>query len=84
MGSSFSEQPDYFRLELIHNNDTDVIKNVDDIVYAIKSSLQKNKNEAGIFRKANCQHTGKGQRNSSFNQTKPVSRGSFKQRKTGT
>ncbi len=41
MGSSFSEQPDYFRLELIHNNDTDVIKNVDDILFAIKSSRRK-------------------------------------------
>ncbi len=41
MGSSFSEKPDYFRLELIYNNDTDTIKNIDDILLAIKSCRRK-------------------------------------------
>ena len=41
MGSSFSEEPDYFRLELICNNDSDAINNIDDILLAIKACLRK-------------------------------------------
>ena len=51
MGSSFSEQQDFFRLELIHNSDIDVIKDVDDILYAIKACRRKIKSRLEFLEK---------------------------------
>ena len=54
MGSSFSEKPDYFRLELVYNNDTDTIKNVDDILFAIKSCRRKIRMRLEFLEKQNA------------------------------
>lgn len=53
MGSSFSEKPDYFKIELVHNNNTDVIKDINDVLYALKAYRRKIKYRLEFLEKQN-------------------------------
>ncbi len=41
MSSTFFEQQNYSRIELVCNNESETIKNADDILYAIKACRRK-------------------------------------------
>ncbi len=41
MGSYFSEQPEFFKFELINTEESQIIRDIDDILFAIKSCKRK-------------------------------------------
>lgn len=51
MGSSFSEKRNYFKLELVQNEESQILKDINDIYLAIKSSRRSIKERIEFLEK---------------------------------